>query len=96
MESGLQRFTDESGNKVRLTDERLRHTLRRDPEMEYQLHRFAETLANPDAVARSRSSPAFRLYYGLYPGTAGQKPLHLPRGDVGEQLLRHPHLLSRP
>ena len=32
-----------------------------------RLHRFAETLANPDAVRPSRSSPTVHLYYRLYP-----------------------------
>ena len=68
----MRRFTDEHGNEVRLTDERLRHILRRHPEMAFQLHRFAETLASPDAVSLSRSSPAIRLYYRLYPDLQGR------------------------
>ena len=72
MESGLRRFTDENGNEVRLTDERLRHILRRHPEMAFQMHRFAETLASPDAVSPSRSSPAVQLYYRLYPDLRGR------------------------
>ena len=63
----MRRFTDEHGNEVRLTDERLRHMLRRHPEMAFQMHRVAETLAEPDAVSVSRSSPTVRLYYRLYP-----------------------------
>ena len=63
----MRRFADEHGIEVRLTDERLRHILRRHPEMAFQLHRFAETLANPDAVSPSRSSSAVQLYYRLYP-----------------------------
>ena len=55
-ETGVQRFTDEHGNEVRLPDERRRHILQRHPEMAYQMHRFAETLAKPDAVRTSRSS----------------------------------------
>ena len=66
MESGVQSYTDERGQEVRLTDGRLRHILRRHPEMAFQLHRIAETLARPDAVRISRSSPAVRLYYRLY------------------------------
>ena len=46
----MRSFTDERGNEVRLTDERLRHILRRHPEMAFQMHRFADTLAKPDAV----------------------------------------------
>ena len=63
----MRRFTDEHGNEVRLTDERLRHILRSHPEMAFQLHRVAETLASPDTVSPSRSSPAVQLYYRLYP-----------------------------
>ena len=72
METGVQRFTDEHGNEVRLTDERLRHILRRHPEMAFQLHRFAETLASPDAVSPSMSSPAVHLYYRLYRDQRGR------------------------
>ena len=72
METGVRRYTDEHGNEVRLTDERLRHILRRHPEMAFQLHRFAETLASPDAVSPSRSSPAIHLYYRLYPDLRGR------------------------
>ncbi len=63
----MRRFTDERGKEVRLTDERLRHMLRRHPEMAFQIHRFAETLAKPDAVSVSKSSPTVQLYYRLYP-----------------------------
>lgn len=72
MESGVRRFADEHGNEVRLTDERLRHILRRHPEMAFQLHRFAETLASPDAVIPSRSGPGVHLYYRLYPDEWGR------------------------
>ena len=72
MESGVRRFADERGNEVRLSDERLRHILRRHPEMESQLYRFAETLASPDAMAPSRSGAAVRLYYRLYPDLRGR------------------------
>ena len=40
--------------------------------MAFQLHRFAETLAEPDAVRPSRSSPMVRLYYRLYPDLNGR------------------------
>ena len=33
--------------------------------MAFQLHRFAETLASPDAVSASRSNPAVKLYPDL-------------------------------
>ena len=68
----MRRFTDEHGNEVRLADERLGHILRRHPEMALQLHRFAETLASPDAVRPSRYSPAVQLYYRLYPDLRGR------------------------
>ena len=68
----MRRYTDEHGNEVQLTDERLRHILRRHPEMAFQLHRFAETLASPDAVSASRSNPAVQLYYRLYPDLRGR------------------------
>ena len=72
METGGRRFTDKRGNEVRLTDERLRHILRRHPEMALQMHRFAETLASPDAVSPSRANPAVQLYYRLYPDLRGR------------------------
>ena len=72
MDSGVRRFTDEHGNEVRLTDERLSHILRRHPEMAFQMHRFAETLAGPDAVRSSRSGPAVQLYHRLYPDLRGR------------------------
>lgn len=68
----LRRFTDERGSEVRLTDERLRHILRRHPEMAFQMHRLAETLADPDAVRPSRSSQSVKLYYRLYPDLRGR------------------------
>ena len=68
----MRRFIDEHGNDVRLTDERLRHILRGHPEMAFQLHRFAETLARPDALSPSRFSPAVQLYYRLYPDLRGR------------------------
>ena len=68
----MRYYTDEHGNEVRLPDERLRHILRRHPEMAHQMHRFADTLASPDAVSASRSSQTVRLYYRLYPDLRGR------------------------
>ncbi len=68
----MRRFTDERGNEVRLTDERLRHILRRHPEMASHMHRFADTLASPDAVRASKSSPTVQIYYRLYPDQRGR------------------------
>ena len=41
--------------------------LRSHPEMAFQMHRLADTLAQPDAVRVSRSSSTVRLYYRMYP-----------------------------
>ncbi len=68
----MRRFTDEHGNEVRLTDERLGHMLRRHPEMAFQMHRIEETLAQPDAVTTSRSSLTVQLYHRLYPDLRGR------------------------
>ena len=68
----MRSFTDDGGNEVRLTDEGLGHILRRHPEIAFQLHRFAETLARPDAVRPSRSTPTVQLYYRLYPDLRGR------------------------
>ena len=35
--------------------------------MAFQMHQFAETLTDPDAVRPSKSSPRVQLYYRLYP-----------------------------
>ena len=72
METGGRRFTDERGNEVRLTNERLRHILRRLLDMALQMHRLAETIASPDAVIPSRSSRTVQLYYRLYPDLRGR------------------------
>ena len=72
MEAPLRRFTDERGGEVQLTDERLGHILRRHPDMAFQLHRFDEALAEPDAVRPSRSSTGVQLYYRLYPDLKGR------------------------
>lgn len=68
----MRRFKDERGNEVRLTDERLRHLMKRHPEMAFQMHRFSETLARPDVVRPSRSSRTVQLYYRLYPDLRGR------------------------
>ena len=71
METGVRRYSDEHGNEVTLTDERLRHILRRHPETAFQMHRFAETLAKPDAVRPSRSKPGSPALLPALPGPAG-------------------------
>ena len=40
--------------------------------MASQTHRFAETLARPDAIRPSRSNPTVRLYYRMYPDLRGR------------------------
>ena len=72
MGTGVRRFTDEHGNEVLLTGERLGHILGRHPEVAFQLHRFAETLADPDTVRPSRSGPQVQLYYRLYSDLRGR------------------------
>lgn len=52
--------------------------------MAFRLQRFAETLAEPDAVRPSRSSPGVWLYYRLYPDLKGRNRyvcLVVKRGD---------------
>ena len=60
----MRRYTDELGNEVRLTDDRLRHILRGHPEMAFQLHRFAETLPGLDAVRGTDYSFILTGYLG--------------------------------
>ena len=95
-ENDVQLFTDEHGNEVRLTDERRRHILQRHPEVAYQMHRFADTLARPDAITISRSSTAVKLYYRLFPDLRGRESLPLPRGEETKNPFIHPDRLSRP
>jgi len=40
--------------------------------MAFQMHRLAETLAEPDVVRPSRSNRSVRLYYRLYPDLRGR------------------------
>ena len=40
--------------------------------MAFQLHRFADTLAMPDAIQASKSNPTVCLYYRLYPDLRGR------------------------
>ena len=72
MEHNARSFIDDQGDEVWLTDERLRHMLRRHPEMAFQLQRLSETLARPDSIRISRSSPTVQLYYRLYPDLMGR------------------------
>ena len=99
MEPGVRRFVDERGNEVRLTDERLSHILRRHPEMAFQMHRFDDTLAMPDAVRPSRSNPTVQLYYRLYPDLLDRNRyvcLAVKKREKSYSFILHPHRLSRP
>ena len=87
----MRRFSDEQGNEVRLTDERLSHMLRRHPEMAFQMHRLAETLAKPDAVRFSQVQPDCPALLPALPEFEGQEPLRLPGSEEGKRLLLHPH-----
>ena len=64
----MKRLTDVGGHAFRLTDERLEHIQRR-PEMDGQLPRIEETLANPGEVRASNHDDEVRLYYRRYPET---------------------------
>ena len=72
LEDGLRRFADELGSEVHLTEERLRHLLRRHPEMAFQMHRFGKTLRQPDAKRASKSNPSVQIYYRLYSDLRGR------------------------
>ncbi|MFB6229094.1 MAG: PBECR2 nuclease fold domain-containing protein [Halobacteriales archaeon] len=64
----MHRFSGVSGRDVRLTDERLDHIESR-PEMEDQLSRIEETLADPDELRESNQDETVRLYYRHYAKT---------------------------
>lgn len=61
-------LTDYAGVDIRLTDERLEHIERR-PEMDGQLDRIEETLAQPDELRRSDRDEQVHLYYRRYAET---------------------------
>ena len=69
---GMRRYRDDRGNEVQLSDERLRHILERHPEMARQMERIPATLAEPDAVTTSHSSPTVDLYHRQYPDLRGR------------------------
>src|SRR5437868_11957299 len=70
LESGNQMKTlrDCFGRSVRLTDERLAHTLER-PEMKEMGGEIERLLQQPQLVKRSRSDEAVRLFYQFYTHT---------------------------
>lgn len=59
---------DYQGRDVRLTDERLRHILRR-AEMTDSVEAIEQTLRNPQFVIESPSEPDVQLNYRFYLGT---------------------------
>ena len=61
-------LTDYAGVDIRLTDGRLEHIERR-PEMDGQLDRIEETLAQPDELRRSDRDELVHLYYRRYAET---------------------------
>lgn len=64
----MTEFTDDAGQSIRLSDERLDHIERR-PEMQNQLDRLEETLAKPDVVRESDQDSTVHLYYREYAST---------------------------
>ena len=65
----MQWFVDVRGRRVRLTDERLDHIETDHPEMNGQIGRMEETLANPDMIVRSKTAFDVELFYRHYPRT---------------------------
>ena len=66
-------FQDIRNRSIRLTDERLQHFETDHPEMMGQTSRIAETLADPDRIARSRTDSTVEPYdkwYAATPATA--------------------------
>ena len=54
------------GRQIRLTDERYMHIETDHPEMDSQLSRMQETLANPNVIVRSRTDQDVELFYKHY------------------------------
>ncbi|MBM4087717.1 MAG: hypothetical protein FJ272_23250 [Planctomycetes bacterium] len=65
----MQYFRDNQGRLIRLTDERQEHFEAEHPEMEGQLERISETLADPDRIVRSRTDASVELFYKHYAST---------------------------
>ena len=40
--------------------------------MAFQMHRFGETLGQPDAIRASKSNPSVQIYYRLYSDLRGR------------------------
>jgi hypothetical protein len=65
----MNRFVDNRGRLIRLSDERLDHLESQHPEMADQLDRIVNTLANPDRIIRSRTDSSVELFYKYFPIT---------------------------
>jgi hypothetical protein len=65
----MNRFEDNKGRIIRLTDERLLHLETQHLEMSDQLNRIAETIISPDRVVRSKTDEFVELFYKHYQST---------------------------
>lgn len=64
----MRLLEDVAGREIRLTDERLAHIERR-PEMDSQIKRIEETLADPEEVRVSEQDDSVYLYHRNYETT---------------------------
>jgi hypothetical protein len=64
----MLQLTDYSGRKIRLTQERLHHLLQH-PEMQGQVDRLEETLAQPEFVVSTVVDPSVLVYHRHYQTT---------------------------
>ena len=62
----MKEFKDLIGNKVKLTDERLKHILSRHPEISANVNDFSNTLKKPDVIIKSRIDKNIILYHKKY------------------------------
>lgn len=58
----MERFISQFG-EVELTEERKQHIFTFHPEVQRQSKHFAKTLAEPDAVRRSKHDPNVLIFY---------------------------------
>lgn len=65
----MQLFKDVHNRAIQLTEERRLHLETEHPEMTGQVPRIAETLANPDAIVRSKTDRTVELFYKHYQST---------------------------
>ena len=65
---GCIMMIDVFSRKVRITEERMEHVLRRS-EMKNQRKKIAETLRNPDTIVESKYDKTVLLYHKFYPKT---------------------------